>query len=58
MTLSGSTARASELPACGLPVPEADLLDVAGVLVLAVKRYDRQDAPAVIREQAERISRA
>ena len=39
-------------------MPEADLLDVAGVLVLAVKRYDRQDAPAVIREQAERIGRA
>lgn len=32
--------------ACGLPVPEAELLDVAGIPVLAVKRYDRQDAPA------------
>ena len=32
--------------ACGLPVPEAELLDVAGLPVLAVKRYDRQDAPA------------
>ncbi|MGH3151679.1 MAG: type II toxin-antitoxin system HipA family toxin [Streptosporangiaceae bacterium] len=32
--------------ACGLPVPEAELLDVAGLAVLAVKRYDRQDAPA------------
>ena len=31
--------------ACGLPVPEAELLDVAGLPVLAVKRYDRQDAP-------------
>ena len=28
------------------PVPEAELLDVAGIPVLAVKRYDRQDAPA------------
>jgi serine/threonine-protein kinase HipA len=32
--------------ACGLPVPEADLLDIAGLPVLAVKRYDRHDAPA------------
>ena len=32
--------------ACGLPVPEAELLDVAGLPVLTVKRYDRQDAPA------------
>ena len=32
--------------ACGLPVPVAELLDVAGLPVLAVKRYDRQDAPA------------
>jgi serine/threonine-protein kinase HipA len=32
--------------ACGLPVPQADLLDVAGLPVLAVKRYDRRDAPA------------
>ncbi len=32
--------------ACGLPVPQAELLDVAGIPVLAVKRYDRQDAPA------------
>jgi serine/threonine-protein kinase HipA len=31
--------------ACGLPVPDADLLDVAGLPVLAVKRYDRRDAP-------------
>jgi len=31
--------------ACGLPVPEAELLDLAGLPVLAVKRYDRQDAP-------------
>ena len=31
--------------ACGLPVPESELLDVAGLPVLAVKRYDRQDAP-------------
>jgi serine/threonine-protein kinase HipA len=30
--------------ACGLPVPEAELLDVAGLPVLAVKRYDRRDA--------------
>jgi serine/threonine-protein kinase HipA len=28
--------------ACGLPTPEAELLDVAGLPVLAVKRYDRQ----------------
>ena len=32
--------------ACGLPVPEAELLYVAGLPVLAVKRYDRQDARA------------
>ena len=32
--------------ACGLPVPEAELLDVAGLPVLAVRRYDRQDSPA------------
>jgi serine/threonine-protein kinase HipA len=32
--------------ACGLPAPEAELLDVAGIPVLAVKRYDRRDAPA------------
>ena len=32
--------------ACGLPVPEAELLEVAGLPVLAVKRYDRQDAQA------------
>ncbi len=31
--------------ACGLPVPEAELLDLSGLPVLAVKRYDRQDAP-------------
>ena len=30
--------------ACGLPVPEAELLDVGGLPVLAVKRYDRRDA--------------
>jgi serine/threonine-protein kinase HipA len=28
---------------CGLAVPEAELLDVAGLPVLAVKRYDRLD---------------
>jgi serine/threonine-protein kinase HipA len=32
--------------ACGLPVPETELLDVAGLPVLAVKRYDRQEAMA------------
>jgi len=32
--------------ACGLPVPEAELLDVAGLPVLAVRRYDRQGVPA------------
>ena len=32
--------------ACGLPVPQAELLGVAGLPVLAVQRYDRQDAPA------------
>ena len=32
--------------ACGLTVAQAELLDVAGLPVLAVKRYDRQDAPA------------
>jgi serine/threonine-protein kinase HipA len=32
--------------ACGLTAAEADLLDVAGVPVLAVRRYDRQDSPA------------
>jgi serine/threonine-protein kinase HipA len=32
--------------ACGLPAAETELLDVAGLPVLAVKRYDRQDAPA------------
>ena len=32
--------------ACGLPVSETELLDVAGLPVLAVRRYDRQDAPA------------
>ena len=31
--------------ACGLPVPETEVLDVAGLPVLAVKRYDRQTAP-------------
>jgi serine/threonine-protein kinase HipA len=29
--------------ACGLAVPEAELLDVAGLPVLAVRRYDRHD---------------
>jgi serine/threonine-protein kinase HipA len=29
--------------ACGLAVPEAELLDVAGLPVLAVRRYDRRD---------------
>ena len=32
--------------ACGLPVPEAELLDVTGLPVLAVRRYDRRPAPA------------
>jgi serine/threonine-protein kinase HipA len=32
--------------ACGQPAAETELLDVAGLPVLAVKRYDRQDAPA------------
>jgi serine/threonine-protein kinase HipA len=32
--------------ACELPVPEAELLDVAGLPVLAVKRYDRRDGKA------------
>jgi serine/threonine-protein kinase HipA len=32
--------------ACGLPVPETELLDVAGLPVLAVKRYDRRETPA------------
>ena len=32
--------------ACGLCVPETELLDLAGLAVLAVKRYDRRDAPA------------
>jgi serine/threonine-protein kinase HipA len=31
--------------ACGLPVPETELLDVASLPVLAVKRYDRKNAP-------------
>ena len=31
--------------ACGLPAPQAELLDIAGLPVLAVKRYDRKDAP-------------
>jgi HipA-like C-terminal domain len=31
--------------ACELEVPEAELLDVAGLPVLAVRRYDRQDSP-------------
>ncbi len=32
--------------ACDLAVPEAELLDVAGLPVLAVRRYDRQDSAA------------
>ena len=32
--------------ACELAVPEAELLDVAGLSVLAVRRYDRQDSAA------------
>ena len=32
--------------ACGLAVPEAELLDVAGLPVLAVRRYDRQESSA------------
>jgi len=32
--------------ACGLQAAEAELLDVAGLSVLAVRRYDRQDPPA------------
>jgi serine/threonine protein kinase HipA of HipAB toxin-antitoxin module len=32
--------------ACGLSAPEAELLDVAGLSVLAVKRYDRRDREA------------
>jgi serine/threonine-protein kinase HipA len=32
--------------ACGLTVPEIELLDVFGLPVLAVKRYDRQDPAA------------
>jgi serine/threonine-protein kinase HipA len=31
---------------CGLDVPDAELLDVGGLPVLAVKRYDRRDSPA------------
>ncbi len=31
--------------ACGLAVAEAELLDVAGTPVLAVRRYDRQEPP-------------
>lgn len=31
--------------ACGIETPETELLDVAGLPVLAVKRYDRQDPP-------------
>ena len=31
--------------ACGLTVPQTELLDVSGLPVLAVKRYDRQDPP-------------
>ena len=32
--------------ACGLAVPETELLDVTGLPVLAVRRYDRRPAPA------------
>ena len=32
--------------ACGLDVPETELLDIGGLPVLAVRRYDRQDSPA------------
>jgi serine/threonine-protein kinase HipA len=32
--------------ACGLTVPQTELLDVAGLAVLAVKRYDRQESSA------------
>jgi serine/threonine-protein kinase HipA len=32
--------------ACGLAVPDAELLDVAGLPVLAVRRYDRQSSAA------------
>jgi serine/threonine-protein kinase HipA len=32
--------------ACGLSVPEPELLDVSGLSVLAVRRYDRRDSPA------------
>jgi serine/threonine-protein kinase HipA len=32
--------------ACSLVVPETELLDVAGLAVLAVKRYDRQESTA------------
>jgi serine/threonine-protein kinase HipA len=32
--------------ACGLAAAEAELLDVAGLPVLAIRRYDRQDSPA------------
>jgi len=32
--------------ACGLTVPETELLDVAGLSVLAVRRYDRTDPSA------------
>jgi serine/threonine-protein kinase HipA len=31
--------------ACGLDTPEIELLDVAGLPVLAVRRYDRKDSP-------------
>jgi serine/threonine-protein kinase HipA len=32
--------------ACGLPVPETELLDVTGLPVLVVRRYDRRPSPA------------
>jgi serine/threonine-protein kinase HipA len=31
--------------ACGLSVPEAELLDIDGLPVLAVRRYDRRESP-------------
>jgi serine/threonine-protein kinase HipA len=32
--------------ACGLTAAETELLDIAGLAVLAVRRYDRRDSPA------------
>jgi serine/threonine-protein kinase HipA len=31
--------------ACGFTVPETELLDIAGLPVVAIKRYDRQESP-------------